>query len=138
MWLTQQGFDSTGVDVSGKAIEMAQEKAVKNGIGTAFFKVDFLKEDVRGAPYKFIFDRGCFHSFDKKKEKQLYAKNVHTILENEGLWLTLTGNYDDGRLDVGPPKLKALDITNAVETYFEIISLTQGRFDSNDKVPSKI
>ncbi len=138
IWLAKQGFEVTGADLSEKAIEIAKEKAKNAGVDISLYVNDFLNEKVSDAPFGFIFDRGCFHSFDKKKERKLYAKNVNQILEKDGLWLSLIGNYDDGRLDIGPPKRTALDVIGAVEPYFEILSLTQGRFDSNDEIPSKI
>ena len=138
IWLVRQGFEVTGTDLSEKAIEIAKEKAKNARVDVSFYVNDFLQEKIPGAPFGFIFDRGCFHSFDKKKERKLYAKNVHQLLEKDGLWLSLIGNYDDGRLDIGPPKRTALDVISAVEPFFKILSLIQGRFDSNDEIPSKI
>ncbi len=137
-WAAKNGFTSTGIDISEKAIEMAKEKADINKLKTDFFTRDLFKDEVPGAPFCFIFDRGCFHTFDRKKQRREYAGVVASLLEKEGLWLTLAGNKDDGRLDVGPPKRSALDVVTAVEPFFEIISLRQGRFDSNDEIPSKI
>jgi SAM-dependent methyltransferase len=137
-WAVQNGFKATGIDISPKAIEMAKEKAEKFNVKADFFERDIFKDDIPGTPYGFIFDRGCFHTFDKKKQRREYARKVASLLAKDGLWLTLAGNHDDGRLDIGPPKRTALDIVRAVEPFFEIISLKQGRFDSNDEIPSKI
>lgn len=137
-WASKNGFTVTGIDISEKAIEMAKEKADKNKLKVDFFVLDLFKDNIPGTPYGFIFDRGCFHTFDKKKQRKDYARIIASLLKKDGLWLTLAGNADDGRLDEGPPKRTALDITSAVEPFFEIISLKQGRFDSNDEIPSKI
>ncbi|OQX72556.1 MAG: methyltransferase type 11 [Bacteroidetes bacterium 4484_249] len=138
IWLIKQGFEVTGVDLSEKAIEIAKEKVKNAGVDVSLYVNDFLNEKVPGTPFGFIFDRGCFHTFDKKEERNIYAKNVHQFLETDGLWLCLIGNYDDGRLDTGPPKSTALDVVSVVEPFFEILSLTQGEFDSDDENPSKI
>lgn len=138
IWLSMMGFEVTGIDISETAIAMAQKKADANKVSASFYVVDFLSEKVPEKPYDFVFDRGCFHTFDRKKKRKKFAANVSKVLKPSGFWLTLIGNYDDGRLDIGPPKRKASEIAKAVEPYFEIISLAQGRFDSNDKVPSKI
>jgi len=138
IWLAREGFDVTGVDYAETAIQQAQSKAKESKITAVFYTFDFLKNKVPGAPFGFIFDRGCFHSFDNAKERKLYARNVFKHIEKDGIWLTLTGNVDDGRLETGPPKLTARDVVTAVEPYFEILSLTSGRFDSNDTQPSKI
>lgn len=138
IWLAREGFDVTGVDYAETAIKQARIKAKESDINSVFHTIDFLKNRVPGAPFGFIFDRGCFHSFNKASERKLYARNVSGHLEKDGLWLTLTGNVDDGRLEIGPPKLTAKDVVSAVEPYFEILSLASGRFDSNDTHPSKI
>lgn len=138
IWLATEGFDMTGIDLSGTAIEMANNKARKAGVEADFRTIDFLTEEISGESFGFVFDRGCFHTFQEKEERMVYAKKANKLLKKNGLWLSLIGNYDDGRLDIGPPKRKALEIVEVVEPYFEILSIAQGRFDSNDEVPSKI
>ena len=138
IWLSQQGFKMTGVDFASTAIELAHQKAKKMNVTASFHTLDFLTDQVPGGPFSFVFDRGCFHTFDTDEERSLYAKNVYKLLKRDGWWLTIAGNYDDGRLDIGPPKRKAVEIVQAVEPWFNIISLLSGRFDSNDPIPSKI
>ena len=138
IWLIKEGFEATGIDLSSKAIEMAIGKADKAGVDARFLTIDFLSKKVLGGPFGFVFDRGCFHTFQEKEERAAFAEKVNKLLIPGGLWLSLIGNYDDGRLDIGPPKRKALEVVETVEPYFEILSIVQGRFDSNDEVPSKI
>ena len=138
IWLAQQGFEVTAVDISGEAIRRAGEKAAKAGVQCRFVTASALTMEIEGGPFGFAFDRGCFHTFDKKKQRRDYARRVHNLLDEGGHWLTLMGNVDDGRLDIGPPKRTALEVVTAVEPLFEILQLKQGRFDSNDVVPSKI
>ncbi len=137
-WAAKNGFDATGIDIAETAIEMAVAKAEKHKITAQFFVRDLFNEVIPGVPFGFVFDRGCFHTFDKKSERKLYAEKVHGLLLKNGIWVTLMGSVDDGRLDIGPPKRTAVDITTAVEPYFEILSVKQSRFDSNDEIPSKI
>jgi SAM-dependent methyltransferase len=138
IWLAKEGFEAFGIDLSSKAIEMAKERAADVGVDADFRTMDFLTEQLTANSFGFVFDRGCFHTFDEKVDRKKFAENVNALLGKDGLWLSLIGNYDDGRLDVGPPKRKALEIVEIVEPYFEILSLAQGRFDSNDEIPSKI
>ncbi|NOX46089.1 MAG: methyltransferase domain-containing protein [Chlorobi bacterium] len=138
IWLAREGFETLGIDMSSKAIEMAKDKAVKTGVETDFRTMDFLGEKLPANTFGFVFDRGCFHTFDEKEDRKVFVENVHGLLMKDGLWLSLIGNYDDGRLDIGPPKRKALEVVEIVEPYFEILSIVQGRFDSNDEIPSKI
>ncbi len=139
IWLANQGFNVTGIDYSAKAIEIAKLKAKEKGaVNTSFYALDILNDKVPGGPFSFVVDRGCFHSFDLPKERKKYAKRAADLLMNGGLWLSLVGSFDDGRLDQGPPKRSVQDISTAVEPYFEIQHINAGRFDSNDAIPSKI
>jgi SAM-dependent methyltransferase len=137
-WLTENGFNATGIDISPNAIQLAQKKAESRLAKPAFYVADILNDTIPEAPYDFIFDRGCFHTFGSQEERSRFAGNVFKTLKNKGMWLSLVGNVDDGRLELGPPKRTALEVVMAVESYFEILSLRQGWFDSNDKAPSKI
>ena len=138
LWLAQQGFTATGVDLAEKAIDLALEKSETMKTHAEFFVRDILKDDIPGNPFQFVFDRGCFHTFRTKKQRKLFARNVHNLLDKGGHWLSLIGSVDDGRLDIGPPKRTAMEVVTAVEPYFEILSLQQGRFDSKSEMPSKI
>lgn len=138
IWLSRKGFKMTGVDISETAINKARQKAEEAKIKASFYSLDFLDKEVPGFPFYFVFDRGCFHTFDTIEERSTYVMNVHHLLEDNGLWLTIAGSYDDGRLDTGPPKRKAIEIIEAAEPRFNILSLVSGRMDSNDSQPSKI
>ena len=137
IWLTQNGFHVTGTDTSEIAIEKAKEKASKAGAECDFMPVDFLKNKIEGAPFGFVFDRGCFHSFSSENDRRRFAQNVAAHLEEAGLWLTLAGNADENRQGSGPPQRTAADIVLAVEPYFEVLSLTSSRFESNRPNPPR-
>jgi SAM-dependent methyltransferase len=131
IWLAQQGFDVIGVDASEVATEKAFEKAAKADLPCAFFVLDFLKTHVEGPPFAFAFDRGCFHVFDSDEERTKFAEQVHRHLEDGGLWLSLIGNADEKRDSPGPPQRTARQIANAVEPFFEILSLVSSHFEVN-------
>lgn len=137
-WLMKKGFNAAGMDYSETAIKQAKEKAAARNLFPDLFVSDILTKPIPGGPYQFAFDRGCFHSFSEDEERSNYAKNVHQALSNDGLWLSLIGSVDDGRLEIGPPKRTALQVVTAVESWFEILMLKQSRFESNDEIPSKI
>jgi hypothetical protein len=72
-----------------------------------------------------------FHVFESDEERKRLAENVNRHLEKDSLWLSLVGNPDEQRNTPGPPQRSARDIVNAVEPYFEILSLVSGHFGSN-------
>jgi len=138
IWLSQSGFQVSAFDLSKIAIDRAKLDAKKKGVNVNFFVADFFKDKIKDAPFDFVFDRGVFHSFDEEDERNQFAKNVAKNLNNEGLWLSLIGSADGTREGHGPPRRSALNVVNAVEPYFKILSLKAGNFDSLDKIPPKI
>jgi len=137
IWLAQNSFQVTATDTSEIAIAKAKEKASKANVECNFVLADFLKEKIEGAPFGFVFDRGCFHSFDSEDDRRRFAQNVAAHLEEDGLWLTLAGNADEHRQGHGPPQLTARDIVSAAEPYFEILSLQSTRFESDRPNPPR-
>lgn len=137
IWLAHNGFRVIGADTSEIALEKAKEKAIKAKVKCDFIKVDFLRNKIQGAPFGFVFDRGCFHSFSSENDRRSFAKNVAVHLEEDGLWLTLVGNADEHRQGPGPPQRSAGDIVLAVESYFEILSLQSSCFESNRADPPR-
>jgi len=130
VWLAQHGFDVVGVDASDIAIEKAHVKAAAANAPCTFVVLDFLKSQVEGAPFGFVFDRGCFHSVGSDEERATFAKQVHQHLEDGGLWLSLVGSADEQRVGPGPPQRTAREIVNAVEPYFEVLSLVSTHFET--------
>jgi SAM-dependent methyltransferase len=137
IWLAQNHFQVIGTDTSDIALEKAKEKASKANVACDFILVDFLNNKIEGAPFGFVFDRGCFHSFSSENDRRRFAQNVATHLEEAGLWLTIVGNADEHRQGPGPPQRTAGDIVLAVEPYFEVLSLTSSHFGSNRPNPPR-
>ena len=137
IWLAQQGFQVVGVDAAEIAIEKAKKKAADANVQSKFAVLDFLKSHVEGAPFGFAFDRGCFHVFDSDEDRTKFTQQVHRHLGDGGLWLSLIGSADEERVGEGPPQRTARQIVNAVELYFEILSLLSGHFGSNSPDPPR-
>ena len=72
IWLSQQGFQVVGIDSSDIAIERAKKKAAAASVTCTFDVLDFLKGQVRGAPFGFAFDRGCFHVMPSNEDRQRF------------------------------------------------------------------
>ncbi len=137
IWLARQHFVVTGCDIAQTAIELAREKAFEAHVDCTFLMADILESRIPGAPFGFVFDRGCFHSVGAGPERIQFAENVSSCLETGGLWLTLAGNADEPEREVGPPQLTACELVSAVESCFEIISLAAGHFGSDQSDPPK-
>src|SRR5574338_1664111 len=77
VYLAGRGFDVVGIDISPAAVEQARIKAEGR---CRFETVDFLHEAAPGGPFQFVFDRGCFHTFDEDDERARFARNVSAAL----------------------------------------------------------
>jgi SAM-dependent methyltransferase len=137
IWLQQQGFAAIGIDRTELAISRAREKARDAGVDCPFHVLDFLADDIPGAPFDFVFDRGCFHHFLEYDKLDEFAEKVAKKLVADGRWLTLTGSADETRPGPGPPQLSGRLIVNAVEPFFKIISLKTSHFDTDQEVPAR-
>ena len=80
IWLAEHGFDVLGVDVSPLAVERAHAKLEGRALRCGFVALDFLAAPPPGGPFHFVFDRGCFHVFDKPDERQRFAAQVAAAL----------------------------------------------------------
>jgi SAM-dependent methyltransferase len=137
IWLAQQGFDVVGTDVSDVALGKAKEKAAGANVKCDFREIDFLRNKIDGAPFGFLFDRGCFHSFKTEEDRNTFARNAAGHLTEGGLWLTIAGNADENRQGPGPPQRTARDIILAVEPYFEVLLLQTTQFGSKHPTPPR-
>jgi SAM-dependent methyltransferase len=135
IWLAQQGFVITGCDLSETAIARAKEKSSLASVDCKFRVADFLVDSINGAPFGFVFDRGCLHCITDEGDRRRFAKNVAAHLREDGLWLSLVGNADEPEREVGPPQLSASELVSIIEPYFEILSLQTGHFGSDQKDP---
>jgi SAM-dependent methyltransferase len=133
VWLASLGFDVVGVDVSERAIERARARATAaptQGRCT-FTTLDFLAATPPGAPFDFVFDRGCFHVFDEPDDRARFAEQVAECLAPKGHWFSLIGSTEGPPREFGPPRRSARDITEAIEPVLEIAELRATGFDLN-------
>jgi len=138
IWLAQQGFDTTASDVSPIAIEKGRVAALKQKAVVNFKIGDFVADSLIPEEYGFVFDRGFFHSFDTHNDRAEIAKRISTVLEKNGLWLSLIGNADGTKTKPGPPLRTAQEIVTAIEPYFKILSIHASRFGNDEAKPAKI
>jgi cyclopropane fatty-acyl-phospholipid synthase-like methyltransferase len=130
IWLAQHGFEVTGMDISQTAIAKAKEKASAAGVNCHLHVGDFMVEQVPGAPFDFVYDRGCLHVFQGHEELSRFASRVGAVLASEGMWHSLIGSTDGPPRDTGPPRHSATEIVAAVEPHFEILELRSTTFDN--------
>ena len=125
IWLAEQGFEVVGLDLSETALKLSRERPGANKC--SFVQMDFLKDPVFKTDFGFVFDMGCFHTFHDDESRDRFARKVAASLKEKGLWLSICGSCDGP--EFGPPRRSAVEITRAVENYFEILYVKATHLD---------
>jgi len=130
VWLSRQGFTAVGTDLAPTAIAIARGKA---GAAACRFEVaDLFVDTIPGGPFGFVYDRGCFHTFDDPAVRRTFVSRVAAHTTVGGIWHSLIGSTDGGPREDGPPRRSAAEITAAVEPDFEILELRKVFWDQAD------
>jgi methyl halide transferase len=127
VWLAQQGFDVTGVDVAPLAVEQAEKRARAAGVDVNFVVADMLDLPDLNGPFAFFFDRGCYHAVRRDAPDQ-YASAVAQQMASGGRGLILAGNAREPH-DPGPPVVTEEEIRDELGAAFQILDLHEFRFD---------
>lgn len=135
VWLAQQGFEVTGVDVAPLAIERAKERARAAEVKVEFEVADVLNLPDLDEPFEFFFDRGCYHAV-RRDAPQQYVRAVARQLATGGRGLILAGNAREPH-DPGPPVVTEEEIRHELGLAFQILDLHEFRFDQAPDVPDR-
>lgn len=138
LWLARQGISVVAVDVSSVGIEKARAKAAGTGLDCRFARADFLNDnmtDVTEGSFNLVFDRGCFHVFDRPEERERFAEQVASLLAPGGRWLSLIGSTEGPARDHGPPRRSARDVIAAIEPRLEVLELRAIELRPNQEAP---
>jgi cyclopropane fatty-acyl-phospholipid synthase-like methyltransferase len=131
IWLAQHGFEVLGVDISQSAIDRANQKITDHSLSCDFAVLDFLHDNHLPGLYDFVFDRGCFHSFDQEADRSLFARRVSHVLKTGGIWASVIGSTEGAPRETGPPRRSAAEVVKAIEPFLEIMELRSAHFKAN-------
>jgi SAM-dependent methyltransferase len=133
VWLAQQGFDVTGVDLAPLAVERVEQRARDAGVKAQFLVSDVLQLPDLGEPFGVFFDRGCYHAVRRNAPEQ-YAPAVAQRLAPGARGLILAGNAQEPH-EPGPPVVTEEQIHDELGLAFHILDLHEFRFDEAPGVP---
>jgi 2-polyprenyl-3-methyl-5-hydroxy-6-metoxy-1,4-benzoquinol methylase len=136
VWMAEQGFQVTGMDIAAGAVALSQQRAADKGVACTFIEADFFTYPIEEGQFSLLFDRGCFHGMDEE-HRSLFTRRAAACLEPGGLWFSLIGNSDQITQEQGPPRLSAVQICASVEPAFEILRLESFLLDSKRPVPPR-
>ena len=128
VWLAQQGFDVTAVDLAPLALERAEARAKAAGVKVRFVAGSVLEPPELGGPFPFFFDRGCYHVV-RRVDVAAYLRTLERVTGPGSTGLVLAGNAREPH-DPGPPVVSEQEIRVELGRVFEIVRLREFRFDS--------
>jgi ubiquinone/menaquinone biosynthesis C-methylase UbiE len=126
IWLAQQGFDVTAVDLSPLAIEQARHKTASAKVNVQLLQADAFNLPPMG-PFPFFFDRGCYHVV-RRVDVDKFLASVQRVTQPGTIGLVLTGNAKE-KHEPGPPVVSEQEIGQELGRLFEIVRLREFRFD---------
>jgi SAM-dependent methyltransferase len=133
VWLAQQGFDVTGVDITPLAIERARQRAIAAGVTVRFEVADVLDLPADYGAIPLFFDRGCYHAV-RHIDARGYVRSLLRVTAPGSLGLILTGNAREPH-EPGPPVVSEEEFHAELEPAFEIVRLREFRFDATETHP---
>ena len=121
IYLSKNGFDVMGIDISKEAIKKAVSKASMTRAKCRFYIGDItdsnLIEKMDGGRFDVILDVGCLHTIISHKDRMRYRFNIDKLLR-EGGYLLL---WSFTRGFPGPPGLKKEDVENLFRGGYQIV-----------------
>src|SRR5262245_34326324 len=131
VWLAEQGFDVTALDLSPLAIERAHRRAAEGGVRVRFLVADVLRppEEPVG-PFDLVFDRSCYHVV-RREDTAGSLDTLRRLTRPGTLALVLTGNAREPHTP-GPPVVSEEEIRAELGSLFEVVQLREFRFDQSE------
>lgn len=133
VFLAQQGFDVTAIDLSSLAIQQANARAQQAGVQVCFMQGDVLtlheSAESLGEPFDLVFDRGVYHVL---RSVNLFGmlRTLHRVTRPESLYITLAGNANEPpHPEGGPPQVYGHDLVKELSPLFDLIQLREFYFD---------
>lgn len=95
VYLAQNGFEVTGIDISLTAIGMAKEKAKQERVSIGLLNASFIDLAFKDGTFDCVFDMGCFHHV-RVNERAKFVKGVHRVLREGGAYMLTCFSYGNG------------------------------------------
>lgn len=127
IYLAQQGFDVTGIDIAPTALERAKEKAERAGVQVRWILADVTAPPELN-PFDFVYDRGCYHGV-RRQNAAGYLTSLRQLTHPGSKVLILAGNANEER-HYGPPRVKESEIRGDFSQDFEFQWLNETHFET--------
>ncbi|WP_347246366.1 methyltransferase domain-containing protein [Thermogutta sp.] len=129
IYLAQQGFDVTAIDLAPTALAIARDKAQKAGVNVRWLLGDVLNPPAYLPKFDCIYDRGCYHGVRRTAAAE-YLATLRRVTKPGSRVLILAGNANEPGTG-GPPRVSEEEIRGDFSQDFHILKLEPTRFDTS-------
>lgn len=129
-FLAARGHRVTGIDISTRAIERAQEAhgTDERDLDVEFRVGDVLALDGEDGPYATVVDSGTFHVFERRRRSE-YADAIGSVLAPGGRAFVLAfGEYAPA--DWGPTPVSPADVHDAFDDGWRVLEVREDIFET--------
>ena len=124
-----RGADAVGVDVSGRAIQRAREKAAERDLVARFEVGDALRLADLDLTFDVIIDSGVFHVFDDQ-DRPRYVASLASVLRPGGrCYLACFSDRQPGTW--GPRRVSRDELRAAFRDGWAVVSIEAATFEVN-------
>ena len=120
------GHDSTGVDLSPKAIRIAERKAGEHGVTVHFRVWDVLHLGELGGPFDTVLDSGLFHCFDDRDRVAYVESLIGATAPGSRCFLACFSDRQPGVW--GPRRVSQAEIRQSFADGWRVDSIEPAQF----------
>jgi SAM-dependent methyltransferase len=131
VYLAQQGFEASGIDISPTAMAYARKRAQQEGVQVSLQAGDATHLPYPDGTFSFVFDRGCFHNI-APGHREGFIQGLHRVLKPGGLYQLLCFSSRSSDADSPPYGFSPEDIDRLFSTHFHILGLRETAFRERD------
>jgi cyclopropane fatty-acyl-phospholipid synthase-like methyltransferase len=134
LYLAGKGYNVTGIDISGNAIDRAKQNADAKKYETRFIRADICELTGHENFFGTVIDIGCLHSIFDENARKKYAATLHRVCKAEAAVFlrAFSGKNlerDDFPVDRGLPALNEEQIRTAFENGWAIQKMEHREID---------
>lgn len=123
LYLAENGFEVTGIDISARAVEIAGKRAEERGVAdkAAFQVRSFMDMAFEPESFDFVLDVGCFHHV-AEEDRQSFISNLHRVLAPHGKYLLMC--FSD-RMGPAWNHFSATQVRDLFSSRFHLLTLDE-------------
>ncbi len=134
VFLAEQHFDVTGLDLSPTAIKLARQRAETANVNVQFLVADLTQFGRDLEPFDFLFDRGCYHCA-RKENLAGYLETLKKLSRPGSRYLVLAGNANEQNDHEGPPRVNEDEIRADLGELFDFEMIREFHFGRRRRHP---